>query len=68
MLSCKEAARLMSETLDRKINLREALPLQLHLAICKGCRRYREQISFVRAACRQHPDRPRDQPPGAARD
>jgi len=53
MLSCKEATRLLSEAQDRKLVLPETLRLEMHLALCSGCRNYRKQMSFLRAACQQ---------------
>ncbi|MCB4361792.1 zf-HC2 domain-containing protein [Quatrionicoccus australiensis] len=52
MLSCKEATHLMSEGLDRKLGTGEQLQLHLHLAMCSGCRNFREQMDFLRTACR----------------
>ena len=44
MFSCKEASRLASEGLDRKLSLTERLELRAHLLICGACRRYRRQL------------------------
>lgn len=52
MLSCKEATRLMSAGQDRKLGAAEKLQLRLHLAVCSGCRNFRSQMDFLRAACR----------------
>ena len=53
MLSCEEATRLLSEAQDRKLLLPEKLRLETHMAMCKGCRNYRKQMSFLRVACRR---------------
>ena len=53
MLSCEEATRLLSEAQDRKLVLPEKLRLEIHLAMCSGCRHYRKQMSFLRAACQR---------------
>jgi len=52
--SCKEAARLQSDALDRSLPFRERFGLRLHLLICKWCRRYGRQIAFLRTAARSH--------------
>jgi predicted anti-sigma-YlaC factor YlaD len=57
MLSCKEATRLMSDAQDRKLGLAERLQLDLHLAICKGCRNFGDQMAFLRRACRAWAER-----------
>ena len=52
-MTCKVATRLLSEAQDRKLVLPEKLQLEIHLAMCTGCRNYRRQMSFLREACRQ---------------
>jgi predicted anti-sigma-YlaC factor YlaD len=62
MLSCKEVSHLLSESQDRKLNLSEKMHLEMHLAICRGCRNFKEQMNFLRQACqhyvnaRKHPE------------
>lgn len=53
MLSCKETTHLLSESQDRKISLSERFQLEIHLAMCTGCTRYKQQIGFIRRACRE---------------
>lgn len=55
LLSCKQATRLLSESLDRPLGLTERLELKLHLKICTGCRRYQQQMHLIRQACRNYP-------------
>lgn len=52
MLSCKQASRLVSQSLDRRLNWRERLSLKLHLAICDACRQFSRQIGWMRTALR----------------
>ena len=55
--SCKEATRLQSEAMDRKLSLFEHFGLRLHLLLCKWCRRYGSQLRFLRSAahaCEEH--------------
>jgi hypothetical protein len=47
MLSCKEATRLLSEALDRRLLLSERIALGFHLFICKMCRRYARQVRML---------------------
>ena len=56
-LGCREASRLQSQALDRKLPLVQRIGLRMHLLLCKWCRRYRQQIRFLRDAALQHPDR-----------
>lgn len=54
MLNCKDATRLMSEAQDRPLSVGEKLQLEMHLAMCRGCRNFREQMDFLRLACRRY--------------
>jgi len=54
MLSCKEVSHLLSESQDRKLNLSEKMHLEMHLAICRGCRNFKEQMNFLREACQRY--------------
>jgi len=53
MLSCKEASRLVSEGLDRRLPLGRRVALRVHLAICDGCTNFKKQMDFLRRAVRQ---------------
>jgi len=54
MLSCKDVTRLCSEEQDRPLTLTERLNLRMHLAICKACTNFRQQMVFLRAATRRY--------------
>jgi len=54
MLSCKEVTHLLSEAQDRKITLSERINLEMHLAICKGCSNFKNQMIFLRQACQRY--------------
>lgn len=47
MLSCKDASRLVSDSLDRKLPWRQRLQLRIHLLICSVCARFRRQVLFL---------------------
>ena len=49
VLSCKEAARIVSEGLDTKLTLSKKLSLRLHLVMCKGCTLYQKQITALKS-------------------
>jgi hypothetical protein len=51
--TCKQATRLQSEAMDRRLSFFEKLGLRLHLLLCKWCRRYGAQLKFLRSAARQ---------------
>jgi hypothetical protein len=52
--NCKQAVRLQSAALDRKLSFRERLGLRIHLVLCQWCRRYGKQIRFLQTATREH--------------
>jgi hypothetical protein len=51
--SCKEATRLQSAAFDRRLPLLRRLGLKFHLLLCKWCRRYGKQITFLRSAAQE---------------
>lgn len=66
MLTCKDATRMMSEAQDRSLSVGERLQLEMHLAMCRGCRNFRQQMDFLRAACRRFMGRTLDEKPDQA--
>lgn len=54
--SCREAVRLQSEVMERPLSPARRLGLKIHLVLCKWCRRYGEQIRFLRSASQRLPD------------
>ena len=52
MLSCKQASHLLSQSLDRRLTLRERIALRFHLAICDFCRRFSQQLQQLIANIR----------------
>ena len=53
---CRTATRLQSEALDHRLPFRQRFGLRVHLLLCKWCRRYGKQITFLRDAAHEHPD------------
>ena len=49
-LTCKEASRLVSQGLDRRLGWYDRLRLHLHLKICDACANFRNQMAFLRKA------------------
>jgi len=58
MLTCKEASRLISERLDRKLGVGQWLALRMHLMLCDGCSRVNRQFQMLRRAMSQLLDSP----------
>jgi predicted anti-sigma-YlaC factor YlaD len=49
-LSCKEASRLLSQSLERKMSVGELARLRLHLTLCDACRNFERQLKQLRQA------------------
>lgn len=56
MPSCREALRLQSEALEHPLPPLRRAGLWLHLLLCRWCRRYGQQIRFLRKAAHEHPE------------
>jgi hypothetical protein len=54
MFCCKEAARLLSESLDHKLALWQRVSLQFHLFICRFCRHFSHDLHRFDAALRTY--------------
>ena len=57
---CKEAHRLASEKLDRRLSFGEQTRLRIHLSYCTACRNFEGQMLLIRRAMRRmaNPDEP----------
>jgi predicted anti-sigma-YlaC factor YlaD len=58
MLSCKEVTELATDYLERDLPWSERLKVQVHLWICRYCRRYLDQMRHVTALLRRLPKEP----------
>ncbi|MDB5289479.1 MAG: hypothetical protein JWL69_720 [Phycisphaerales bacterium] len=45
--TCRDATRLVSYSIDRKLSRSERAGLSIHLAICPKCRRFRASLAFL---------------------
>ena len=54
-MNCKEASRLISEGLDRDLDLGQRAKLRLHLLICTACTRVKAQFAFLHRAAPHYP-------------
>lgn len=50
MITCKEAAQLISQSLDRRLPLGRRIALWSHLLMCRVCPRFLRQVRFLRTA------------------
>lgn len=54
MLNCKNATKLLSESLERPLPLSHRMGLKMHLLMCRFCARFEKQIKFMRNITRRH--------------
>ncbi|NQT11964.1 MAG: zf-HC2 domain-containing protein [Planctomycetes bacterium] len=57
MLRCREVSKLVSESLERELPLRQRLQVWLHLAMCRMCAGFARQLRLLRRAARDNPER-----------
>lgn len=53
-ISCQEATRLLSQSMDRKLTLREMILLKAHLFLCDLCQRFETHIRHLRKLLRAY--------------
>jgi len=63
MLNCRQATRLISQSLDAKLPWHRRLAMKVHLLYCVWCRRYAAQLKFLRRATRELPSEAADAAP-----
>jgi predicted anti-sigma-YlaC factor YlaD len=54
MMTCKQAAELISQSLDADLRWWQRWRLSAHLRICSFCQRLRRQMTLLQEAGRQH--------------
>lgn len=54
MLTCRQTSELVSQSLDRRLSLRERIGVRMHLLICAMCARAKEQVEFLHRAAREY--------------
>lgn len=49
-MSCEHVSRLVSHSKDRRLSLGERMKVVMHLAICRYCTRFEEQLRLLERA------------------
>ena len=57
MLRCREITKLVSESMERELPLRQRLQVWMPLAMCRLCAGFARQLRFLRRAARENPER-----------
>jgi anti-sigma factor RsiW len=58
MLSCQDITALVSDYLEGRLTFGQRVRFQLHLGICRGCRRYLAQMKKTVQLLGKMPDEP----------
>jgi hypothetical protein len=53
MLSCKDATRLISQSMDATLPIGKRIGVRVHLLICIYCTRYERQLLLIRETLRR---------------
>ncbi len=51
MRSCKDTARILSDSRDEPLPFMTRMGLRMHLMMCRFCRRYDHQLDVIEAVC-----------------
>jgi hypothetical protein len=54
LISCKDASRAISQMQDGSISLPLRLRIRLHLLWCEACKRFEQQMHFLRQAMQRY--------------
>ena len=57
MLRCREISKLVSESMERDLPLRQRLSVWMHLMMCRLCSGFARQMQLLRRAARENPER-----------
>jgi hypothetical protein len=55
MMSCLEVTRVAGDFLERRLRLRQRMSVLMHIAMCRGCRAYIEQLRLTLLGLRSLP-------------
>ncbi|MBK5207222.1 MAG: zf-HC2 domain-containing protein [Polaromonas sp.] len=53
-MNCQDATRLLSESQERTLSLKERASLKMHVVMCSGCRNFGQQMDTLRQMARAY--------------
>ena len=53
MMTCHEAARLVSEQKDHELGFKDRMGLRMHLLMCRMCNAYKNKLDMISRFARQ---------------
>jgi hypothetical protein len=57
MLRCREISKLVSESMERQLPLRQRIEVRMHLMLCRLCAGFARQARLLRRAAKQDSER-----------
>lgn len=54
MLSCQEVTKLMSESMERPLTMKEKMAVNMHLMMCRGCKNCGNHMQDIRKLAREY--------------
>lgn len=63
--SCREASRLQAKAISQPLPVAERVGLRIHLCLCRWCRRYGRNLTFLSGAARALPEAESAEAPAA---
>jgi len=56
IFSCRKISAMISQDMDKKLSITKRLGVRLHLMMCVFCRRYQQQLQFIRSLITEQDD------------
>ena len=56
IMSCKKAAKIASDSLERRLTFRERVGLVMHTWMCRACTLYTKQLRTIKQVARKYAD------------
>lgn len=54
MMNCEQATRLMSDSRERDLSIRERAAIKVHILLCEGCRHFGVQVHDLGKIARRY--------------
>lgn len=54
MMNCREATKLLSDAQEQALPMAERAALQMHVMLCSGCDRFKQQMDSLRTMMRTY--------------
>lgn len=52
-MNCKQATKILSDSQERQLSLKEKITLSMHTSMCSGCRNFSKHLGTIRSISQQ---------------